>query len=41
MVRIRLGVPGVAVRAWIETREDGSSTIEVMPSGRDPLSWLL
>jgi hypothetical protein len=41
MVRIGLCVPGVAVRAWIKTREDGSATIEVMPSGRDPHSRLL
>jgi hypothetical protein len=38
MVRIRLSVPSVAIGTWIKTREDGSATIEVMPSRRDPHS---
>lgn len=41
VVRIGRGVPGVAVGARIEASEDGSATIEVMPPGRDPHSWLL
>ena len=41
MVRIGLCVPGVAIGAWIKTRKDGSPTIEVMPSRRDPHSRFL
>jgi hypothetical protein len=41
MIRIGLGVPGIAVGAWIKARQNGSATIEVMPPGRDSHSWLL
>lgn len=41
MVRIRPGVPSVAVGPWIKACEDGAAAPEVMPSRRDPNSWLL
>ena len=40
MVRIRPRVPRVAVGPWIETSKDGAAAPEVMPSRRDPNSWL-
>jgi hypothetical protein len=36
VVRIRLGVPGVAVGSRIEACEDDAAAPEVMPAGRDP-----
>jgi hypothetical protein len=41
MVWIRPRVPGVAVGPWIKTRQDSAAAPEVMPSRRDPNSWLL
>jgi hypothetical protein len=40
MVWIGRRVPGVAVGTGIETREDGSTAIEIVPPGRDPHSRL-
>ena len=40
MVWIGRRVPGVAVRTGIETREDGSAAIEIVPPRRDPHSRL-
>jgi hypothetical protein len=41
MVRIRLGVPGVAISPRIDARKNGAATPEVMSPGRDSLSGLL
>ncbi len=41
MVRIRPGVPSIAVSPWIKACQDDAAAPEVMPSGRDPSSWLL
>lgn len=41
MVRIRRGVPRVAVSPWIKACEDDAATPKVMPSRRDPSSGLL
>src|ERR1700719_4593222 len=41
VVRIGRGVPGVTVGARIKARKDGSTTIKVMPPGRDPHCRLL
>src|ERR1700736_4746531 len=41
VVRIGRGVPGVTVGARIKAREDGSTTIKVMPPGGDPHSRLV
>ena len=41
VVRIGRRVPGVAVGARIEARQDGSATIKVMTTGGDAHPWLI
>jgi hypothetical protein len=41
MVRIRFGVPVIAVGPRIEACQDGAATSEIMPARGDPSSWLL
>lgn len=41
MVRIRPGVPSIAVSSWVKAGENDAAALEVMPPGRDPDSWLL
>jgi hypothetical protein len=40
VVRIWLGVPGITVSPRIKARKDDAAATEIMPSGRDPGSWL-